>query len=36
MSDLVHVTYQQTGKSKTTNALGMHEMQEKAKNQVKH
>ncbi len=30
MSNLVHVTYQQTGKSKSTNALGMREMQEKA------
>jgi len=30
MPDLVHVTYQQTGKSKKTNALGMCEMQEKA------
>jgi superfamily II DNA or RNA helicase len=30
MPDLVHVEYQQTGKSKTTNALGMREMQEKA------
>lgn len=30
MPDLVHVTYQQTGKSKKTNALGMREMQEKA------
>lgn len=28
--DLVHVTYDQTGKSKSTNALGMREMQEKA------
>lgn len=28
--DLVHVTYNQTGKSKSTNALGMREMQEKA------
>lgn len=30
MPDLVHVTYDQTGKSKSTNALGMREMQEKA------
>lgn len=30
MPNLVDVTYQQTGKSKTTNALGMREMQEKA------
>jgi len=30
MPDLVHVEYQQTGKSKKTNALGMREMQEKA------
>jgi len=30
MPDLVHVTYQQTGKSKKTNDLGMREMQEKA------
>lgn len=30
MPDLVHVTYNQTGKSKKTNALGMREMQEKA------
>jgi superfamily II DNA or RNA helicase len=30
MTDLVHVTYNQTGKSKKTNALGMREMQEKA------
>jgi len=30
MPDLVHVEYQQTGKSKITNALGMREMQEKA------
>jgi len=30
MPNLVHVTYQQTGKSKSTNALGMREMQEKA------
>jgi superfamily II DNA or RNA helicase len=28
--DLVHVTYDQTGKSKSTNAFGMREMQEKA------
>lgn len=28
--DLVHVEYDQTGKSKSTNALGMREMQEKA------
>jgi len=28
--DLVHVTYDQTGQSKSTNALGMREMQEKA------
>lgn len=30
MPDIVHVTYQQTGKSKSTNELGMREMQEKA------
>jgi superfamily II DNA or RNA helicase len=30
MPNLVEVTYQQTGKSKSTNALGMREMQEKA------
>jgi len=30
MPNLVHVTYKQTGKSKSTNALGMREMQEKA------
>lgn len=30
MPNLVHVTYGQTGKSKSTNALGMREMQEKA------
>ena len=30
MPDLVHVTYQQTGKSKKINALGMREMQGKA------
>jgi len=30
MPDLVNVQYQQTGKSKKTNALGMREMQEKA------
>jgi len=30
MPDLVHVTYNQTGKSKKTNALGMREMQQKA------
>lgn len=30
MPNLVHVTYDQTGKSKSTNALGMREMQEKA------
>ena len=30
MPDLVHIKYQQTGKSKKTNALGMREMQEKA------
>lgn len=30
MPNLVDVTYQQTGKSKKTNALGMREMQEKA------
>ena len=30
MPNLVHVTYNQTGKSKSTNALGMREMQEKA------
>ncbi|MFW2590667.1 DEAD/DEAH box helicase [Aliarcobacter butzleri] len=30
MPDLVHVTYQQTGKSKKTNQYGMREMQEKA------
>ena len=30
MPDLVHVTYPRTGKSKTINAFGMREMQEKA------
>ena len=30
MPNLVHVTYNQTAKSKSTNALGMREMQEKA------
>lgn len=30
MPNLVHVEYDQTGKSKSTNALGMREMQEKA------
>lgn len=30
MPNLVNVTYDQTGKSKSTNALGMREMQEKA------
>ena len=30
MPNLVEVTYGQTGKSKSTNALGMREMQEKA------
>ena len=30
MPDLVHVTYQQTGKSKSTDTLGMREMQQKA------
>ena len=30
MPDIVHVTYNQTGKSKSTNALGMREMQERA------
>jgi len=30
MPDLVNVTYNQTGKSKKTNALGMREMQQKA------
>ncbi len=30
MPDLVHVTYNQTGKSKSTNELGMREMQERA------
>lgn len=30
MQNLVNVTYSQTGKSKSTNALGMREMQEKA------
>jgi superfamily II DNA or RNA helicase len=30
MPNLVHVTYDQTGKSKNTNAFGMREMQEKA------
>ena len=30
MPDLVHVEYDQTGNSKSTNALGMREMQEKA------
>ena len=29
MPNLVHVTYDQTGKIKSTNALGMREMQEK-------
>jgi len=29
MPNLVEVTYAQTGKSKSTNALGMREMQEK-------
>lgn len=32
MPDLVHVTYNQTGKSKKINGLGMREMQEKAFN----
>lgn len=30
MPDIVHVTYQQTGKSKSTNEYGMREMQQKA------
>ena len=30
MPDLVNVTYEQTGKSKKTNAMGMREMQERA------
>lgn len=30
MPDIVHVTYQQTGKSKSTDELGMREMQQKA------
>ena len=30
MPDIVHVKYQQTGKSKSTNAYGMREMQQKA------
>ena len=30
MPDIVHVTYEQTGKSSRTNAMGMREMQEKA------
>lgn len=30
MPNLVHLPYAQTGKSKSTNALGMREMQEKA------
>ncbi len=30
MPNLVHVTYDQTGKSKSTNPFGMREMQEKA------
>lgn len=30
MPDIVHVKYQQTGKSKSTNELGMREMQQKA------
>ncbi len=30
MPDIVHVKYQQTGQSKSTNAYGMREMQEKA------
>jgi superfamily II DNA or RNA helicase len=30
MPDIVHVSYNQTGKSKSTNALGMREMQERA------
>jgi hypothetical protein len=30
MPDLVHVNYQQTGKSKSTNEFGMREMQERA------
>lgn len=32
MPDIVHVQYQQTGKSKKTNELGMREMQERAYN----
>jgi hypothetical protein len=30
MPDIVHVTYAQTGKSSSTNPMGMREMQEKA------
>jgi len=30
MPNLIHLTYDQTGKSKSTNALGMREMQGKA------
>ena len=30
MPNLINVNYKQTGKSKSTNALGMREMQEKA------
>ena len=30
MPDIVNVQYQQTGKSKSTNAYGMREMQERA------
>lgn len=29
MPNLVHVTYNQTGKSKSTNVLGMREMQQR-------
>ncbi|WP_299050190.1 hypothetical protein [uncultured Polaribacter sp.] len=35
MPDIVHVKYQQTGKSKSTNALGMREMQQKALRRTK-
>ena len=28
--NFINVTYKQTGKSKKTNAMGMHEMQERA------
>ncbi len=30
MPDIVHVSYNHTGKSKSTNAFGMREMQERA------